>query len=184
MLNMNILTLDSSGDLNGLSRTISNLFLEKLVNTDSDVIVRDLVATPLPFVNFNNNYSNLQNILIQELKEADVIIISAPVYNYSIPAALKAWIDLVCVEGQTFNYVKDIAKGLLENKKVFVIATSNTSYDILTSHGMNDHQSYLRKVLGMIGIANVSFSHYSAKTPEDEAEEIIKANLDIAEINI
>lgn len=92
--------------------------------------------------------------LIAELKAADTILIGMPVYNFTVPGALKAWIDLVCRAGLTFNYTETGPIGLLEGKRVIVaMASAGTKFgsDIDFASG------YLRFVLGFIGITDVTF---------------------------
>ena len=96
---------------------------------------------------------NLSDKLIEELKLADTIIISVPVYNFGPPATLKAWSDLVARVKSTFKYSKEGKQiGLLENKKVYIIITSggtkvNGPDDFLTP--------WLVHVLNFFGINNI-----------------------------
>jgi len=90
--------------------------------------------------------------LIAELQWADIVIIATPIYNFSVPSALKAWIDHVCRAGKTFNYTEAGPKGLLANKQGILVITSggvpvDSSVDFATP--------YLRQVLSFIGVTDV-----------------------------
>lgn len=92
--------------------------------------------------------------LVTELQQADTIIIGSPIYNFSIPTAFKAWIDMVARVGLTFKYTDTGPVGLLKNKKIIItIASGGTpigsDYDFASN--------YLRHFLGFIGISDVSF---------------------------
>ena len=91
--------------------------------------------------------------LVAELQAADDLVIATPIYNFSVPAALKAWIDLVCREKITFIYENDRARGLLANKRATVIITSGgTNADTDFDYASN----YIQHILEFIGILDVS----------------------------
>ena len=91
--------------------------------------------------------------LVAELQAADDLVIATPIYNFSVPAALKAWIDLICREKITFIYENDRARGLLANKRATVIITSGgTNADIDIDYASN----YIQHILEFIGILDVS----------------------------
>ena len=95
----------------------------------------------------------LSDLLVEELKQADIILIASPIYNFGIPASLKAWIDLIARVGLTFNYTSAGPVGKLQNKKAYIVmASGGTSIgsDIDFASG------YLRHVMGFIGIDDVS----------------------------
>jgi FMN-dependent NADH-azoreductase len=90
--------------------------------------------------------------LVRELQAADVLVIGAPIYNFSIPAALKAWVDLVARAGLTFRFTEAGPEGLLQNKKTYLVIASGgvevgSPYDLASP--------YMRQVLGFIGITDV-----------------------------
>lgn len=92
------------------------------------------------------------NELIEELRAHDKIVIAAPVYNFSIPATLKAWIDQVARAGETFRYTAEGPEGLLKGKKAYVVVASGG----MPVGSAWDHATpYLRHVLGFIGITDV-----------------------------
>ena len=91
--------------------------------------------------------------LVAELQAADDLVIATPIYNFSVPAALKAWIDLICREKITFIYENDRARGLLANKRATVIITSGgTIADTDVDYASN----YIQHILEFIGILDVS----------------------------
>lgn len=90
--------------------------------------------------------------LVDELVAADVVVIAAPIYNFGVPATLKAWIDMVCRVGRTFRYTSGGPVGLLEGKRAIVVVASGgtgvgSEIDFATP--------YLRHVLGFVGIDDV-----------------------------
>ena len=90
--------------------------------------------------------------LIEELKAADTIVIGVPIYNFSVPAALKAWIDLVCRAGLTFNYGPDGPVGLLSGKRaILAVATGGVPVGAPADFATG----YMKQVLGFIGIKDV-----------------------------
>ena len=90
--------------------------------------------------------------LIAELEQADVVVIGAPIYNFGVPAALKAWIDQICRARKTFRYTENGPVGLLEGKRaILVVASGGTAVD----SDIDFATPYLRHVLGFIGIHDV-----------------------------
>jgi FMN-dependent NADH-azoreductase len=92
--------------------------------------------------------------LIEEVDAADVIVIAAPMYNFSLPSTLKAWIDHIARAGRTFRYTPNGPQGLLKDKKVFVALAQGGKH---TGSPMDFVQPYLRGVLAFLGITDVSF---------------------------
>lgn len=161
-----VLHIDSSARLTGsVSRDLTAQTVERL--GAKEVIRRDL-ATPLPLLdeawlgaNFTpaDERSDEQkallaqsDALIAELQAADTLVIGAPIYNFSVPSTLKAWIDLVARAGITFRYTETGPEGLLTGKRAIVVITSGG-----TEAGSDiDYASrYLKHVLGFIGISDV-----------------------------
>jgi FMN-dependent NADH-azoreductase len=89
---------------------------------------------------------------------ADVIVIGAPMYNFSIPSQLKAWIDRIAVAGKTFRYTEKGPEGLAKGKKVIVISARGGMYGTGSPAAALDFQeNYLRGVFGFLGIGDVEF---------------------------
>ncbi|MBK8973721.1 MAG: NAD(P)H-dependent oxidoreductase [Hahellaceae bacterium] len=89
---------------------------------------------------------------LRELREADILVIGTPMYNFSVPAVLKAWIDQICRVGETFRYTEQGVQGLLSGKKAYlVIATGG----VPVNSGVDFLVPYLKHILGFIGITDV-----------------------------
>jgi len=146
-------------------------------NPGGRVIERDLAKTPLTFVDVdwiagafsppehhNENHKKalaLSDELVAEVLEADEIILATPMYNFSVPAALKAWIDHVVRAGKTFRYTTaGTPEGLLagKNKKVLAIIASGGSYVEGSGLTALDHEvPYLRFIFAYMGVTDVRF---------------------------
>lgn len=91
--------------------------------------------------------------LIEELRQADHIVLTAPMYNFGIPASLKAWIDLICRAGVTFQYTADGPVGLLKNKQVDIIITTG---GVPLQSPVDFVSDYLKQVFRFIGIQQIN----------------------------
>ena len=166
---MKIYQIDSSARKKGsTSRALAKKILDKIKKPDDEVIYRDLDDEML-FVSGltesgmkidekdqtdeHKKMFRLSDTLVKELKESDIIIISAPIYNYGPPATLKAWSDLAARVGETFKFRPDGRReGLLKNKRAYLVITSggtklNSSEDFLTP--------WLKFILNFFGIEKV-----------------------------
>ena len=162
---MTVLHIDSSARTAGsVTRDLSARIVGKL---GGDVIRRDL-TTALPQIteawvgaNFTpadqrddlqRDTLALSDALIDELQRADTVVIGLPVYNFGVPAALKAWIDLVARAGVTFRYTADGPEGLLKGKRaILAVATGGTP----VGSDIDFATGYMRHVLGFFGITEV-----------------------------
>jgi len=174
------LTVSPRGN-QSISRRLSDAAVEawKARNPRGRVIERDLAKSPLTFVDVDwiagafsppefhtekhKKALALSNELVSELLEADEIIIGTPMYNFSVPAALKAWIDHVVRAGKTFRYTAaGSPEGLLagQNKKVLVIIASGGSYpEGSPMAALNYEIPYLRFIFAYMGVTDVRFIH-------------------------
>ena len=166
---MKIYQIDSSARKEGsTSRALAKKLLDKIKKPEDEIIYRDL-NDEMVFVtgltesgmnidekDQNENHKKmfeLSNQLVKELKESDIIIISAPIYNYGPPATLKAWSDLAARIGETFRFKENGRReGLLKNKKAYLVITSggtklNSKEDFLTP--------WLKFILNFFGIEEV-----------------------------
>lgn len=124
-----------------VSRSLGDKLVSGLATkTGASVVTRDLSANDIPFVDAARFEANLtpaddrtpeqaqlaaiSDTLIEELKAADTIVFSAPVYNFGAPAVVKAWADMVARAGTTFKYTETGAVGLLEGKRAYIAAAS------------------------------------------------------------
>jgi FMN-dependent NADH-azoreductase len=120
---------------------------------------------------------------LEELSVADIIVIGAPMYNFSIPSQLKAWIDRVVVAGKTFRYGANGAEGLLKNKKVFIASSRGNVYAAGSpAAAFEHHESYLTGVLSFIGLNDITVIRAEglAFGPEAKEAAMLKARANIA----
>ena len=166
---MKFYQIDSSARKDGsTSRALAKKLLDKIKKPEDEVIYRDL-DDEMVFVSgltesgmkieekdrneHHKKMFDLSDKLVSELKESDIIIISAPIYNYGPPATLKAWADLAARVGETFRFKPDGRReGLLSNKRAFLVITSggtklNSNEDFLTP--------WLKFILNFFGIEKV-----------------------------
>jgi FMN-dependent NADH-azoreductase len=166
---MKFYQIDSSARKDGsTSRALAKKLLDKIKKPEDEVIYRDL-DNEMVFVSgltesgmkieekdrneHHKKMFELSDKLVSELKESDIIIISAPIYNYGPPATLKAWADLAARVGETFRFKPDGRReGLLSNKRAFLVITSggtklNSNEDFLTP--------WLKFILNFFGIEKV-----------------------------
>jgi FMN-dependent NADH-azoreductase len=186
---MNLLRIDSSARRNSVSRQLSARFAEawQHEHPQGKVIARDLATTALPHITdewvqaVHSNPATLtaeqkqvlavSDTLVEELVQADSIVIGAPMYNFAIPAPLKAWIDQVVRVGKTVLFAEAGPKGILTGKKVYVITSRGGAYRSGTFTERFDYQEpYLRHILGFIGLTDVTFIHAENQKPGAEAE--------------
>jgi FMN-dependent NADH-azoreductase len=116
--------------------------------------------------------------LVAEVEAADVLVIGAPLYNFSVPATLKAWIDLIARVGLTFRYTENGPEGLLRGKKAYVIVPSG---GVPMGSPMDFATPYLRHVLGFIGISDVEFIG-AAGADRDDGTALDAARAAVAEL--
>jgi FMN-dependent NADH-azoreductase len=95
--------------------------------------------------------------LVSQFLAADVVVIGAPMYNFSIPSQLKAWIDRIAQAGRTFRYTASGPEGLATGKTVIVVSTRGGMYAGLPGEVMDHQESYLKTVLGFLGVTDVRF---------------------------
>ncbi len=165
-----VLVINSSGRYQGsVTRAASEQILEKIQSThgDSKVIHRDL-AVGLPFIDeqwIGANFTapeqrassqkqslQLSDQLVNELQTADHLIIASPIYNFSIPAVLKAWIDLIARAKVTFEYTENGPRGLLKDKKAYLVMASG---GVPIGSELDLASKYLIQVLGFVGITDI-----------------------------
>ena len=200
---MKILHIDSSV-LGGQSvtRDLSALIVDRLVaaNPGAEVIRHDLTADPVPPLTGEHLAvmrmgaqpsspalaSDVErgNAFIDELFAADAIVIGAPMYNFTVPIQLKAWIDRVLVAGRTFHYTADGPAGLLaSSKKVYIASARGSQYANGSPLAVHDHhEKYLETALGFIGLTNVAIIRAEgvSKGEEMKSQAVADARADVA----
>src|SRR5258707_15559583 len=184
---MKLLQIDSSARTTSVTRRLTAKFAEewRKSHPDGEVIQRDLSATALPLITDDwgatyledsqltlaqRSYLSTSDQLIQELAAANTVVIGAPMYNFTIPSSLKAWIDQVVRLGKTIGYGPNGPQGLLTKKKVVIITSRGSAYEKGTAREAFDFQEpYLRHVLGFIGLTDVTFVHAENQAREEAA---------------
>ena len=118
--------------------------------------------------------------LVSQFLAADVIVIGAPMYNFSVPSQLKAWIDRIAQAGRTFKYTEKGPEGLAGGKTVIVASTRGGVYSTNPALAFLDHQeSYLKAVFGFVGITDVRFVRAEGVAMGDEAKAKALAAADV-----
>ena len=162
-----VLHIDSSARQSGsTSRVLTAQVVERL---NAGTVIRRDLSTPLPLLDeawIGANFTPadqrsdeqkatlaLSDSLIDELKEADTVVIGVPIYNFTIPTTLKAWIDLVARARKTFKYTESGPVGLLEGKTAYVVVASGGT---AMGSEIDFATPYLRHVLGFLGIHDVT----------------------------
>lgn len=138
------------------SKVVTNDVVEKRYEPLQDVHV---VAYRLP----DDQHNTEQRLALQdsndavaELLAADIVVVSVPVYNFAIPAALKSWVDHIVRAGKTFSYQTGKPEGLLLNKKVYLAIASNGVYSDGPLKTWDYAEPYLRFILGFIGLTDIT----------------------------
>ncbi|KZE35091.1 FMN-dependent NADH-azoreductase [Crenobacter luteus] len=195
---MNILHIDSSilGQ-NSVSRQLTQALVDAIRarRPGAGVVHRDVAADAIPHLSgeilgaafapeaeWNDNQRSERarsDALIEEFLAADVVVIGAPMYNFSIPSQLKAWIDRVAAAGRTFKYTENGPQGLAGGKKVIVASTRGGVYSTEQGRLMDFQEDYLKTVMGFLGISDVEFVRAEAlNMGQDKRETAIWAAKD------
>lgn len=150
---MTILQIDSAitGE-NSISRQLTRAIVAQVAGQDGvgNVIHRDLAAEPLPHLTLAHMGDRT---VLDEFLAADTVVIGAPMYNFSLPSQLKAWIDRILVAGETFRYTAEGPMGLVSGKRVIVALARGGFYsEGSPAAGLEHLQTYLAAVLGFIGV--------------------------------
>src|ERR1700689_4966557 len=186
---MKLLRIDSSARRNSVSRQLTGRFVEawQHEHPEGTVIERDLPATTLPHITdewvqaIHSDPTTLtaeqkqvlaiSDTLVDDVVQADAIVIGAPMYNFAIAAPLKAWIDQVVGVGKTVLFAATGPQGVLKGKKAYVITSRGGAYRPSTPPERFDYQEpYLRHILPFIGLTDVTFIHAENQNPGPQAE--------------
>jgi len=163
-----VLHIDASARIQGsVSRDLSARIVTRL---NGDSVVRRDLSQPLPQVtedwiaanftpadqrtNGQNAALALSDDLVSELADADTIVIGLPIYNFAIPASLKAWIDLIARAGLSFEYSDTGPRGLLTGKRAIIAFVSGGTQ---LGSDLDFASDYIRHMLGFVGITEVEF---------------------------
>lgn len=167
---MKVLRIDASGRQDHSStRVLTDNLIDALEDRYSSVEVtrRDL-AKGMPLVDQNwieanftpeekrdaghRQHLSYSDSLVDELKAAEVVVIGVPIYNFGIPAALKAWVDMVARARLTFRYTGNGPEGLLKGKKVYLVVASG---GVVVDSAFDFATPYMRHALGFLGITDI-----------------------------
>ncbi|KGM06199.1 FMN-dependent NADH-azoreductase [Methylophaga thiooxydans] len=169
-MNNTILHINSSGRFSGsVTRDISTQLVTQLQQQRGTTPVQRDLAEGIPFIDENWITANFtdpeqrteaqqtvlgfSDELIEELQQASHIVIAAPIYNFSVPAVLKAWIDQVARARVTFRYTENGPEGLLKGKKAYLVIASG---GVPLGSEVDFVSPYLRQVMSFLGIDDVT----------------------------
>ena len=185
------------------SRLIAGEFIDRWRRSHPRTVVleRELTAETMPHLSLpalaaavtpvetrsseQHQAAALADTLIAEVEAAEVIVLAVPMYNFSIPSTLKAWIDHITRSGRTFRYGAGGPEGLLRGKKVFVITGRGLVYgDSSPGKDMDFQAPYLRAMLAFLGLDDVTFIHLEGLkiSPETAAGTIERARQAIGDL--
>jgi FMN-dependent NADH-azoreductase len=186
---MKLLRIDSSARRHSVSRQLTEKFVQtwRKENPAGVLVERDLATTQLPAITdewtlaaYSDpgtltpeqwNTLSISETLVEELLAADMIVIGAPMYNLTVSAPLKAWIDQVVRVGRTVLYGANGPDGVVKGKKVVVVTSRGGAFRPGTPTAQYDHQEpYLRHILGFIGLTHITFIHAENQKPGELAE--------------
>ncbi|CEF97492.1 NADH-azoreductase, FMN-dependent [Ostreococcus tauri] len=198
-----ILHINSSARMSGsASRALSQALVDRIKSHVGERVViktRDVGATQPPsFVNEQwigasftpeENRTDAQREtlresdgLIEELRSSDVVVVGAAMYNFGVPAALKAYFDQVARAGVTFKYNdQGVPEGLLKGKKAFIVVTSGGVP--MNASGMDFMTPHVVTFLGLLGITDVSVIDASSQMKRDDANDVAKAAIDAIDLD-
>ena len=196
-----LLVINSSAAREGsVSRTLVEEAVSRLQESHpfAAVVRRDLGANPVPHLTVDTlagvrgvatsaaeqRARSLSDELIAELRDADTIVIGAPMYNFGVTTGLRSWFDHVLRAGETFSYSEAGPKGLLGGKRVIVIESRGGLYSEGPASAIDFQEPYLRHLLGFIGITDVTFvrAEKIGYGPEARAAALAGAKARIAEL--
>ncbi|WP_158915508.1 FMN-dependent NADH-azoreductase [Caulobacter sp. S45] len=171
---MKLLHIDTSIlGANSVSRQIAGAVVDRLrqANPGLEVSTHDLAAEPLAHLSLSNLPSDhpiaasmggaqderaASQSALDAFLAADVVVIGAPMYNFTIPSQLKAWIDCILIPGKTFQYGPEGVKGLAGGKRVIIAISRGGLYGPGAPAAAAEHlETYLRTVFGFIGVADL-----------------------------
>ena len=179
-----------------VSRSLGTKLVKRLAAKESaSVTIRDLAKNDIPFIDADRHAANLApyadrsdeqhglakigDELIGELEAADTIVFSVPVYNFTVPATLKAWADLVARAGRTFQYTANGPEGLLTGKKVYITAASGGTQ---IGSDIDFMSPWLKFFLGFLGMHNVEIVAADGIMGEGGEEKIAEAHEEVEKL--
>jgi FMN-dependent NADH-azoreductase len=159
---MNLLHIDSSAlGAHSVTRELGRAVVAAWMraNPGAAVIHRDLAAQPLPHwapvADAADPAARMGGEVLAEFLAADVIVIGAPMYNFSVPSTLKAWIDRVAIAGKTFRYGANGPEGLAGGKRMIIVSSRGGVYSAGPAAAADFQEAYLRQVFGFLGVTDI-----------------------------
>lgn len=171
-----LLRIDSSALSQGShSKALADYFMSKwqAQNRNAKVQTLDLADSPPPHMDQSmidamytfaeqrteaqNTALILSNRYVAQVREADILLLTTPMYNFGIPSTLKAYLDHILRVGETFQYGEKSPEGLLKGKKVYVFIASGGDYTQPPMDALNFVKPYLQTALNFIGIEDITF---------------------------
>jgi FMN-dependent NADH-azoreductase len=183
------------------SRAVADMLVARLtaLHLSTKLVRRDLAAEHLPHLNETTlsaistkdpaeaerlkDAARQSDELTDELLESDLLVIATPMWNFGIPSALKAWIDLVVRPGRTFQYSDGDVLGLAKGKKAILVLASGAAFTEGPWRSWDFVEPYLRQILGFIGIVDVQTVRVEGMNiPLLAADAVRKANNAVLEL--
>lgn len=159
---MRLLHVDSSvTGSDSVSRRLTQWAAQawRAAHPEGERVHRDLAADPLPhwtpLAGSNRDAGPLARTLIAEVRAADALVIGAPMYNFSLPTQLKAWLDHLAVPRETFAYGSAGPEGLLADRPTVIVSTRGGRYSEGHAVGLDHQEVYLQQMLAFLGIRDV-----------------------------
>jgi FMN-dependent NADH-azoreductase len=167
------ITSSTNGE-QSFSTQLGKAIIEKIQAQHVDALVteRDLISHPAPVLSGSHvaafftpedqhtpemvDVTAYSTSAVAELLETDMLVISAPMINFSIPSQLKSWIDHISRSGKTFRYSEAGPEGLVQGKKVFVALSAGAIYTEGPMKSLNFMESYLKGIFGFMGMTDVT----------------------------
>jgi len=148
-----ILHIDSSiSGENSASRMLTRSIVDQLKTSQwgEQVVYRDLAANPLPHLTLD---AFADTSVLDEFLAADTVVVGAPMYNFTLPTQLKAWIDRLAIAGTTFRYTENGPEGLVKDKRVIIALARGGFYGEGSPAAALEHlETYLRGMFNFIGV--------------------------------
>lgn len=188
---MNILHIDSSfNHAHSVSRLLSREIVDRLMQSGryDEVVYRDVVDDEISHLTapiaagFRSVAEpdlaadvavehRLSEVLVAEFLASDLIVIGAPMYNFSIPSQLKAWLDRLAQPGKTFSYTAQGPVGLAGDKRVIIASSRGGFYHDTPLEEMDFQERYINAFFGFLGITNVAFVRAEGISKGDAVKE-------------
>lgn len=172
-----LLRIDASSRvIDSESRKLADFFVNQWThnNPEGKVVVRDLLEAQIPHITANTiagfytpineqsqplkEATKLSDELIAELMAAETLLFDTPMYNFSVPSALKAWIDQIVRSGETFSFSPETGfEGLVKNKRAYVITATGAVFSNEGMEALDFLTPYLKSLLSFLALLKLSF---------------------------